>query len=68
MILTAVLIPPALLLLIIAMDRLEDRILSAPEAPRHARPRGRLRLVPGRGPGNPPDAEDADDALPEVAA
>ncbi|MEV0961634.1 MULTISPECIES: hypothetical protein [unclassified Streptomyces] len=48
MILTAVLIPPALLLLIVAMDRLEDRLFAVPQSPRHARRRRRPRFLPRR--------------------
>ncbi|MFD5428669.1 hypothetical protein [Streptomyces sp. NPDC127084] len=42
MILVAFLMPPAMLLLVLAMDRYEER-LGRPPAPRHTRPR--LRLV-----------------------
>ncbi|AWK07714.1 hypothetical protein DDQ41_00895 [Streptomyces spongiicola] len=48
MILTAVLTPPAMLLLLIAMDRLEDRLFAVPQGPRHARRRRRPRLLPRR--------------------
>ncbi|AWI32413.1 hypothetical protein E3E14_22465 [Streptomyces sp. ICN441] len=63
MILTAVLIPPALLLLIIAMDHLEDRLFAVPESPRPARRRRRPRLLPRRRPG--PD--EIEQPLPEAA-
>ncbi|MFI1469427.1 hypothetical protein [Streptomyces wuyuanensis] len=68
MILTAVLIPPALLLLIIAMDRFEDRMFTIPETPRHAGPRRRMRLLPRRRRPEPgPAAEEIEQPLPEAA-
>ncbi|MFJ9800278.1 hypothetical protein [Streptomyces wuyuanensis] len=68
MILTAVLIPPALLLLIIAMDRFEDRMFAAPETPRHAGPRRRTRLLPRwRRPEPGPAAEEIEQPLAEAA-
>ncbi|SDM49727.1 hypothetical protein [Streptomyces wuyuanensis] len=68
MILTAVLIPPALLLLIIAMDRFEDRMFAAPVTPRHAGPRRRMRLLPQRRrPETGPAAEEIEQPLPEAA-
>ncbi|MCZ7456467.1 hypothetical protein [Streptomyces sp. WMMC940] len=65
MILIAVLIPPALLLLIIAMDRFEDRLFAVPEPPRHARPRRRPRLLPRRRP--EPGPEERERPLPRAA-
>ncbi|WP_432073205.1 hypothetical protein [Streptomyces wuyuanensis] len=68
MILTAVLIPPALLLLIIAMDRFEDRMFAAPKTPRHAGPRRRRRLLPQRHRPEPGlAAEEFEQRLPEAA-
>ncbi|MFE1250968.1 hypothetical protein [Streptomyces sp. NPDC058735] len=49
MIAVAVLLPPALVVLLYAMDRIEDRLRARPHAARHAR-RRRLRLVHAAGP------------------
>ncbi|MFD9967253.1 hypothetical protein [Streptomyces sp. NPDC059013] len=72
MILTAVLTPPALLFLIIAMDRFEDRLFAVPEPPRQARPRRRPRLLPRRRPEPGPEEpefgpEEGDRPLPRAA-
>ncbi|GHE53113.1 hypothetical protein GCM10018785_23340 [Streptomyces longispororuber] len=46
MLVVAILLLPALGLLLFAMDRLEDSLLR-PTAARHAGPRRHLRLIPG---------------------
>ncbi|GAA4990117.1 hypothetical protein [Streptomyces hyderabadensis] len=55
MVTVAVLILPALALLLFAMTCLEDRLFGDPAPPRHAR-RRHLRLLPGGGAGRAHDS------------
>ncbi|MFE2182493.1 hypothetical protein [Streptomyces sp. NPDC059455] len=47
MIVVAVLVLPTLVLLLLVMDRVEDWLSGSSSAPRHARERRHLRLIPG---------------------
>ncbi|MFD5102407.1 hypothetical protein [Streptomyces albidochromogenes] len=59
MLAVALLLPPFLLGLVVLMGRYEDRMLTPSEAPRHARRRHHLRLVPAAAPGGPAPEEPA---------
>ncbi|MER6222619.1 hypothetical protein ACWCYL_34150 [Streptomyces sp. 900105755] len=56
MVVTAVLLLPALGLLLLAMDRFEDWLPADSASPRNARERRRLQLIPGDGSGSPSPA------------
>ncbi|GAA2329032.1 hypothetical protein [Streptomyces violaceusniger] len=47
MIVVAVSVLPTLVLMLLVMDRVEDWLSGASSAPRHARERRHLRLIPG---------------------
>ncbi|MEU6419845.1 hypothetical protein [Streptomyces spiralis] len=49
MVVIAVLLLPALGLLLLVMDRFEDWLPTASSAPRHTRERRHLKLIPGEG-------------------
>ncbi|WP_190107839.1 hypothetical protein [Streptomyces cinnamoneus] len=55
MVAVALLLPPALLCLVLALDQYEERLLKKGSAvPRHALPRRHLRAVPGPSTREPP--------------